>query len=893
MSSRPSKQLFSSELIYQLLNSVKYYNEQVRVFQVYLPKGVDKLQKSSEVPSNKVSDFFFIQRQWPPIGSKEDVKSGFTFLYYSVTNFTGVRLYEKGSEEYNKRRRHGDIPEIAKPRLRGILDSFTLYREEWDNFLSYLKLQNRSRAVMESVDWVNSLRARLRSGEQPEKDNRLPVELHHHLLQLYSRFGTRDYIPGALHKQMSEHREKEIPAAAYYVTLVRDGNERSYPPLNIWKLRRSELEKKLKTGEQEKKPRGGAQERQGVRVDQVDTVATTQDPRVSKATSLFTQYLVPLFNEPDFDGSRFQVPKDSSIKHMIWLPLYDECVSGRFRGYLRGWLFQVLPGDPKDKDMDFFEPGNDTVLTHSAYWRLQEYITRCLDLSNTLSLDVNRHMVRELLQQEIREKKCYEVLAGNITLLGGWKSVEVLSPTQDPGGDDFGDFVPLLKYLHVNLDPPVLEKDSGNFIQLKEIDEEHKILRLNFGHDFRHPDDNDSEYYNRLVNQIYVLYTRLKNARWAELQSQKYENTRLSNSLAHGLKNSFSVVIHLIEDNAGPINALSEPFKEIKRDLGMNVERLIERALAEGVESREHITLTSILEHYGLKETRHENKIALLIESSERAKLIQAFSQETFRRIQATYSKVPGTHENKIKPKLGHVLVRGLTSACVIFFTGSQPRKWEKGIGVNERRVYGDPPTRPVLVYNSVPFSIEMTDFEVLVTAGGRLFAQSPEVTSLVTSIDDLLHNKFDRAADALADPKGHYLLDVERPAILAYIFEELFLNCLKWTPRDERFGTAALSLDVEHVADGFYAFSLKCSMQGELENPADAVARMRERSLREGGLASCNQFLRKYSLRNHSQVPLDIEHVVEEGRDYMRISFVINPSKFSDGEASNVHRPS
>lgn len=884
MSSRPSKQLFSSELIYQLLNSVKYYNEQVRGFQTHLPKEVNKLQELSVRPSHQVSDFFFIQRQWPPIGGKESLEAGFNFLYYSVTNFTGVRLYEEGTEVYKKiRRGSGEPPfiEVAKPRLNGILNSFILYREEWDEFLTYLKLQNPSRAVTESVDWVNGLSHRLRSSEQSPKDETLPVELHHHLLQLYSRFGTRDYIPGALYKQMSGHRDMEIPAEAYYVTLIRDGDRRLYPPLNVWKL---------KAGEQEKKANSGEQERRRAKVEQIDTMATTQDPRVIKATSLFTQYLVPLFNESKFDGAQFQVPRDSSIKHMIWLPLYDECIGRRFRGYLRGWLFQVLPGDPQA--MEFFSAGDNTELTNSAYRRLQEYTARCLDLSNTLSLDVNRNMVRELLQQKIGEKKCYQVLADNITLLGGWKSVELLSPSQDPGGDDFGDFVPLLKYLHVNLDPPVLEKNSENFIQLKEIDEEHKILRLNFGRDFRHPDDNDSEYYNRLVNQIYVLYTRLKNARWAELQSQKYENTRLSNSLAHGLKNSFSVVIHLIEDNAGPINALSAPFKEIKRDLGMNVELLIKRALAEGVESRKHITLTSILEHYGLKETKQENKIALLIESSERAKLIQAFSQETFRRIQATYSKVPGTHENKIKPKLGHVLVRGMTSACVIFFTGSQPRKWEKGIGVNERRVYGDPPTRPVLVYNSVPFSIEMTDFEVLVTAGGRLFAQSPEVTSLVTSIDDLLHNKFDRAAEALADPKGHYLLDIERPAILAYIFEELFLNCLKWTPRDERFGTASLSLDVERAADGFYAFSLKCRMQGEIENPADAVARMRERSLREGGLASCNQFLRKYSLRNHSQVPLDIEHIIEEGRDYMRISFVINPSKFSDEEASNVHRP-
>lgn len=502
MNNRPAEQVFSSELIYQVINAVRLFNSQVCSSRSALSKRLNY----------NTSDFYLIQRRWMDCNqkNKSDQQSWFDYSYYELSEF-GESNHEL---------------------VGNIIYGFDKFEEHWKTFFRYLDDHTSSKSIRDAENWISQNRDRLlrvvreEEGHIQRSDRRL---LHHHLLQLYSRFPTRRYIHGGLYSKFISSASQQAQgvevqdaqaAEAFYVFLHKhDKKSILYPPFSVWKLREGD--------ECESQIKGEGQDQD---VDGDEATASLEE---QLSVKFFNQYLSPIFNEIKFNGQELFDVKESHISHMLWLPLFDEYADGRFHGFFRGWLFQVLllPQEVEENSSAGDSPllYGDAEFINKRYEALRKYVFDCLPFTHSLASDLNRAVMREITNQVTLEKPSYEILSNSMCLLGDWNNSttrSILETTKDEF-TKLGGFIGRDKptTLSINLDPPFLERDSETFVSFEEINEdsteEHRELFLEFGKDFRRPEGDASVYYNQLVNQIYLIFSRLKNAKWADIQSQK------------------------------------------------------------------------------------------------------------------------------------------------------------------------------------------------------------------------------------------------------------------------------------------------------------------------------------------------------------------------------------
>lgn len=873
MSTRPKAQLFSSELIYQTVNAIRYFNEQVGTFREKLRSELYRREAEKRI---EVSDFYFIQRRWANCranAEQEVYKPWFSYAYYALTD-----LQVSGADDVDPGNLKVDLDNLKK--VMNIIDSFSDPKFHWEELIQCVRNHNGgAKRVVEAVNWINENKSDLADLAEAARENNHSAlsklnehqrMLHHHLLQLYSSFPVREDLSNKLYKEFIRKEGSDAqPAKAFYVfPLKRELDaEHGLPKFKVWML-------------------GTESDTRFVPIEQ-DYDAEKEENPEQKAIKFFNKRLAPIFNEGAYEFTADFDYRKSEIDHMLWLPLYDEYIDDKYYGFFRGWLLQIFTGRKEALLED------ESKATNSRHKALNDYILNCLKLTSSTALEINRAMMREVLNRPTLEKSCaVDVLADNICLLGDWdevdpkpydpketraKSIEFVSEPQK-------DEVEPIK-IDIDLDPTFLEYNSGTFVRLDEIDEKPQILHLGFGKDFRKPTAG-SEYYSRLTNLIYLIYTRLKDAKWAELQAQKYERNRMSNSLAHGLKNSFSVVVNLLKDNVDPIKDLSPPITSLKRNLGERLDSILEQAIKKG-KKPEHINLETVLGQNGL----YEKQLNLFIDSSKRAELISEFARETFHRIEAIYDKVDvsSTNEDEFRRQsnetqpLNQVILKAFASSSIIAFTREQPKEWEQ---TNDRKnktkyieAYGKPPTRPVLVYNTVPYSLQIEDFEELVNSG-EPFCNAVGAKLLHTSIDKYLKDR------SMSHVQGIFTNSqcVQKPDILAYVLEEIFFNCMKYLTRDEQYSTVAIYLDIEESE--YTSFKIRRRVEGDGDKTIyQIVEKMNEESLKRGGLASCNQYLSKYEFQAEGLQPLKIDPIWKDEKSFVQYNFNIKPAVFAEKE--------
>lgn len=479
-------QMFSLEPIYQITNAITRFNERTTELKNY--SSTDEKEIKDFLAVDTFSPFFFIQRCWPCLDTNKS--PWFQYMYYAINHFAS--------------------------RYEGVLKSLGKRKVKWESLISYVKEHYPfSSTIKKSEDFIYFLRNK--TSITPNEIN----HLHHHLLGLYSHFPVRSYYAETLYNKciLPKQDKGRFLKEAYYVFLPDAHDKNDYRLVTL--TNRNEY---------------GGQNDYRIEEGRQETGTDNQLLIETEALSFFIDYLVPLFNEPSYDGDELFPTNNSLIQDMLWLPLYDES-GDEFQGYFRGWLFQVLPSTTR-RDNEFFTAVN-------------KYAARCLRLLDLVAVEINNAMVNELLDQSgtnIREQKCYEILYQNLHLLGGWK----ISDLRDPRQEDF-DYVYYPKqtverdsqkkdkgYLKIRLNPKHWQ-DNPIYTKLNYIEEPEKILCLELDKDFIYPRSN--AYYDRQVSYIYKAYIRL-------LQQQAQKNVESENQIsrwAHALRTRLTSVRYLLE----------------------------------------------------------------------------------------------------------------------------------------------------------------------------------------------------------------------------------------------------------------------------------------------------------------------------------------------------------
>jgi len=315
---KPDKQIFSSDLIYQTINAVSLYSEQTQYYhseenRTSEPnkkksepgRGTNKYELEDKITKHfnlpfRLSDFFLMQRRW---GNCTGIPTTpwFNYSYYSETAFNNIQ---------------------AENIIAGFNDPENY---PWDLLINHIEKHYQLNAVEDAKNWLIKIRE-----DKPQVTNKLESELHHHLLQLYSHFPTRNYIHGGLYKNYiwdDLRSNNKIKRKGFYVFIDKDETKKTYPPYRVWEI--EVIEGKVNVSGD------------GILHYQDED----SDDNERRVVQFFTEYVLPLFNFPNLDGVRRESSttfEDAPFDHMLFLPLYDEYADGEFHGFFRGWLFQVF-----------------------------------------------------------------------------------------------------------------------------------------------------------------------------------------------------------------------------------------------------------------------------------------------------------------------------------------------------------------------------------------------------------------------------------------------------------------------------------------------------------------------------------------------------------------------
>jgi len=495
-----SEQIISSEPIYRINSAVDDFNRLVNIYR-------GKLMAPFNCKLSEVKNFQLIRRAWEECDttSKDNRRrcnAWFNFTYFPIKNFSNAY---------------------------GIADSIRSDSDVWRRFFGYLTSPSRQKisAIRTSVRWV------VRNVLDPKnisQNDEFPKLLHHHLLQLFTRFPVDGLIPKTLydlHKKLIDKRGK---TRGYLVETIPERKATDLPSLAIWQI--------LESG------------------NPIPTQPTKQSPLGidNDFQTLFVFFLDRLFRERNFDPSTYKettVTNTGSLEkrrdRMLWLPIYDEYTSNGFRGCFQGWLFMFLPPVHKEESSSRIAGSND----------FREFVRHCLPLTNILSKDLYLAATREVLRQDLKSnEQCSDFLCERLHLMEGWsaanaltdKAVEIganqtiLTAIRDSLGGSEGSGSKEQeqpKYYYYDkdgaklyIDLEVSRLDAGTEVSLEEIREEPRILELKFGPDFV-LQDIDEEYIVKVVVRLRSLYSRLKSNKKALRSYELQLGTDLAATFSH------------------------------------------------------------------------------------------------------------------------------------------------------------------------------------------------------------------------------------------------------------------------------------------------------------------------------------------------------------------------